>query len=91
MAGKEILCRNAIFIKHSQKRFWAYVLLIKILNYFNWLQKEGLLIPAIRYPTVAKGAARLRASLMATHTHDELQWAAGVIAKAVCGEHRARI
>ena len=51
------------------------------------LQKEGLLIPAIRYPTVAKGAARLRASLMATHTHDELQWAAGVIAKAVCREH----
>ena len=47
------------------------------------LQERGILIPAIRYPTVAKGAARLRASLMATHTHEELQWAAKKIAEAI--------
>ena len=47
------------------------------------LQDAGILIPAIRYPTVAKGQARLRASLMATHTHEQLQTAASIIAHAV--------
>ena len=44
------------------------------------LQEHGILIPAIRYPTVAKGSARLRASLMATHTYEELERAAKEIA-----------
>lgn len=47
------------------------------------LQEHGILIPAIRYPTVAKGSARLRASLMATHTHEELKLAAKNIAEAI--------
>lgn len=47
------------------------------------LQEQGILIPAIRYPTVAKGQARLRASLMATHTQEQLQTAASIIAQAV--------
>lgn len=47
------------------------------------LQDAGILIPAIRYPTVAKGQARLRASLMATHTHEQLQYAASIIAQAI--------
>ena len=45
------------------------------------LQDAGILIPAIRYPTVAKGQARLRASLMATHTKEELEFAAAKIAE----------
>ena len=45
------------------------------------LQEQGILIPAIRYPTVAKGQARLRASLMATHTKVELEFAATKIAE----------
>lgn len=45
------------------------------------LQDAGILIPAIRYPTVAKGQARLRASLMATHTKEELEFAATKIAE----------
>ena len=49
------------------------------------LQERGILIPAIRYPTVAKGEARLRASLMATHSREELQWAAKEIAKEIVG------
>lgn len=44
------------------------------------LQEMGILIPAIRYPTVAKGQARLRASIMATHTHEDLLLAANAIA-----------
>lgn len=47
------------------------------------LQDAGILIPAIRYPTVAKGQARLRASLMATHTYEQLQTAASAIAKII--------
>ena len=47
------------------------------------LQERGILIPAIRYPTVAKGQARLRASLMATHTHEELEFAAKEIAVVI--------
>jgi len=47
------------------------------------LQEQGILIPAIRYPTVAKGQARLRASLMATHTQEQLQTAATVMADVI--------
>jgi len=47
------------------------------------LQEQGILIPAIRYPTVAKGQARLRASLMVTHTREQLQIAATTIAQII--------
>lgn len=47
------------------------------------LQDAGILIPAIRYPTVAKGQARLRASLMASHTQEQLQIAATTIAQII--------
>ena len=53
------------------------------LNASAELQQRGLLIPAIRYPTVAKGQARLRASLMATHMREELKRAATVIAQVI--------
>ena len=36
------------------------------------LKERGYYISAIRYPTVAKGSARLRLALMASHTHEEL-------------------
>ena len=43
----------------------------------------GYFVSAIRYPTVEKGAARLRLTLMATHTKEELADAAKAIAQAV--------
>jgi len=55
----------------------------KALRISETLQNEGVLIPAIRYPTVAKGQARLRASLMATHTHEELALATKEIAEVL--------
>lgn len=36
------------------------------------LQSEGFLVPAIRYPTVAKGAARLRITVTAAHTESQI-------------------
>ncbi len=47
------------------------------------LLEQGCMIPAIRYPTVAKGTARLRAALMATHTDEELSHTAKLIAAAI--------
>ena len=36
------------------------------------LLQQGMYIPAIRYPTVARGKARLRLSLTASHTQEEV-------------------
>lgn len=47
------------------------------------LLANGVLAPAIRYPTVAKGTARLRIALMATHTEAELQHTAQLIGAAI--------
>ncbi|MDQ6625341.1 MAG: 8-amino-7-oxononanoate synthase [Verrucomicrobiota bacterium] len=37
------------------------------------LQAEGFLVPAIRYPTVAKGAARLRITVTAAHSEGQIR------------------
>lgn len=47
------------------------------------LLANGVLAPAIRYPTVAKGTARLRIALMATHTDEELTQTAKLIAATI--------
>jgi 8-amino-7-oxononanoate synthase len=36
------------------------------------LRERGIFVPAIRYPTVARGQARLRVTLTATHTPDDI-------------------
>jgi 8-amino-7-oxononanoate synthase len=40
----------------------------RALNLARGLRQEGFFVPAIRYPTVAEGAARLRISISASHT-----------------------
>lgn len=47
------------------------------------LREQGIMVPAIRYPTVARGKARLRAAVKCSHTHEELLMAAEAIAKAL--------
>jgi glycine C-acetyltransferase/8-amino-7-oxononanoate synthase len=37
------------------------------------LLNEGFLVPAIRFPTVAKGSARLRVTLTAAHTRSDIE------------------
>ena len=51
------------------------------------LEAEGFLIPAIRYPTVAKGSARLRAAVMSAHTREQLSAAARAIAELSALSH----
>lgn len=53
------------------------------------LLSQGYMIPAIRFPTVAHGTARLRAALMATHTDEELAAAAAAIGRAI-NKYKAR-
>ena len=37
------------------------------------LRKTGFFVPAIRYPTVARGSARLRITVTASHTEDQIR------------------
>ena len=55
----------------------------KALDAAAWLLEQGYFVSAIRYPTVEHGSARLRVTLMATHTKEELDNAAKAIAAAV--------
>jgi 8-amino-7-oxononanoate synthase len=46
----------------------------KALLFSQKLLQEGILIPAIRPPTVPVGTSRLRITLMATHTRDQIDF-----------------
>ncbi len=45
---------------------------LKAMNVASALRAHGILIPAIRYPTVARGAARLRLTISAAHTEADI-------------------
>ncbi len=47
------------------------------------LLAAGYLIPAIRYPSVPRGKARLRVALMCSHTEEEITRAAAAVARAL--------
>jgi 8-amino-7-oxononanoate synthase len=51
------------------------------LMFASELRKMGIAGVAIRPPTVPEGQARIRFTLMATHTLDNLKWAAAVISQ----------
>lgn len=45
------------------------------------LHAEGFLVPAIRYPTVARASARLRISVTAAHQTETIEWLASTVAR----------
>ncbi len=45
------------------------------------LRERGIFVPAIRYPTVARGAARLRVSVSAAHTSEDVARLAAALAE----------
>ena len=51
------------------------------MDFSHSLQNEGFLAPAIRYPTVAKGAARLRITVTAAHDEAQIRALAGALAR----------
>ena len=48
------------------------------------MQSEGFLVPAIRYPTVAKGAARLRITVTAAHEEAQIETLCEMIKRRGC-------
>ena len=60
------------------------------LNLAANLRAQGFLVPAIRYPTVAKGKARLRITLTATHDGEQIHALAGAI-KKLSGTSRRKL
>ena len=55
----------------------------KAMTVSDALRKQGFLIPAIRYPTVARGVARLRAAIRSDHSESALRAAAKSIASVM--------
>jgi 8-amino-7-oxononanoate synthase len=51
----------------------------EVMQVSNALQERGILIPAIRPPTVPKNSARLRISLSATHSTKDIERLAAVL------------
>ena len=45
------------------------------------LRDEGFFVPAIRYPTVRKGAARLRITMTAAHTEEQIRSLGAALAR----------
>jgi 7-keto-8-aminopelargonate synthetase-like enzyme len=45
------------------------------MRFSELLLEEGIFAQGIRPPTVPAGACRLRCTVMAPHTHEELEWA----------------
>ena len=62
---------------HSQNSAWKAIFVHAVdeaeaVQTADKLRAEGFFIPAIRYPTVARGSARLRITLTAAHTETDI-------------------
>ena len=75
--------QNRIFLLNAANRSGEHSHKNAAASAADQLRTHGIVIPAIRYPTVKRGEARLRAALMATHTHDQLAFAAHLIGQSL--------
>lgn len=57
----------------------------KAVKAMEYLWEQGYYISAIRYPTVAKGKARLRITLMSSHTKEEIDTLVELLGKVLSG------
>ena len=64
--GENVAARSAIFP-------WIVGEEQAALDLAAALQSDGFLVPAIRYPTVAKGTARLRITVTAAHEEAQIE------------------
>jgi 8-amino-7-oxononanoate synthase len=73
----ELLPMNAMNTKSSNASSAIFPWIVgdaqAALDLASALQNEGFLVPAIRYPTVAKGSARLRITVTASHKEDQIR------------------
>ncbi|MCB1195100.1 8-amino-7-oxononanoate synthase, partial [bacterium] len=53
-----------------------------VMELSHFLLEQGILVPGIRYPTVKKGQARLRLSVQATHSDDDIRHLISIFASA---------
>jgi len=74
---RELLPMNAMNTKSSNASSAIFPWIVgdeqAALDLASALQNEGFLVPAIRYPTVAKGSARLRITVTALHAEDQIR------------------
>jgi len=74
---RELLPMNAMNTKgsHASSAIFPWIVGDEqaALDLASALQNEGFLVPAIRYPTVAKGSARLRVTVTASHAEDQIR------------------
>ena len=77
LEGEDAAARSAIFplIVGDEKA---------ALDLAAMLQSDGFLVPAIRYPTVAKGAARLRITVTAAHEEAQIEALCETIKRRGC-------
>ena len=77
LKGEDVGARSAIFplIVGEEKA---------ALDLAAALQSEGFLVPAIRFPTVAKGAARLRITVTAAHEEAQIEALCETIKRRGC-------
>jgi 7-keto-8-aminopelargonate synthetase-like enzyme len=58
----------------------------KALNLARALRQEGFFVPAIRYPTVAEGTARLRITVSAAHSPLQIAYLGDVLQRLSNGQ-----
>jgi 8-amino-7-oxononanoate synthase len=80
---RELLLTNAMNTRGSSASSAIFPWIVgneqAALDLASALQNEGFLVPAIRYPTVAKGSARLRITVTASHEEDQIRSLCGAI------------